>query len=856
MAANVGAIRASRAFVELFADDTKLARTLKSAEQKIKAFGASIRKMGAALAGGGLAVATPLIASAKAFASVGDALDEMSQRTGVSVESLSQLKFGLDLAGSSLEGFEKSLRKAQVNITDAASGSKAAKQAFAALGLKISDLKSLSPEAQFLAIADAIARIEDPTRRAAAAVDIFGRSGTELIPFLAQGSAGIERLKKEADKLGLTMSTEDARAAAVFADAIDRLLKSLRALSIQVGAALAPSLSRIADQFTAVTAAVRSFAAENPGLITSLATVAAGMTGVGGAMVALGFAASAVGAGFGVVANAIKALLASLAALQAAVVASVGANAAIAAAMKLTKVGASGASLAFAALAPPLRIVNTLLKLVETGFIGVAAALVIRSGLDKVKAGFVGAAVAMRGVVATMAAVRAAAVGMAVAVVSLGSPLTLIRRGFEGLLVTLTALASPLGIVRAGFAGLSVVIGSLVAPLGLLRVAFAGVVIAIGALAAPMLIVAGAIGVFVALTADWSAAWDAVATAAAKSLAAIKSKVMAVKEVVQQAVDVLSKLKQQPATFSTAVSDDPTIENARDLKNQQDSISAQLKHLTNQRAGLQNLLNQVMSESWFSLTRNFRAGVITKELEKIDAKIRMLGNSSEAIRRAWIKLPADIQSASQAADIVGGIFNSLKSAAAQIGAGVKSVGGGIGKAVSGSVAAKTGTDAVLAGLLNLLPPLTRAEEANIAAWKAAAAAEEQTRRDNVALADSIRQSVMTTAEAFQAELAKLQELRAGGFIDDETFNRASDKLAEKFGELEKAATQVAERLPDFLKIGTQAAAEAILRHQFGGQDVSRIEQQQLTEQRNIRRGIDELTRQGRNALRVEIAEAL
>ncbi len=41
MPSRPGAIRAGRAFVELFADDSKLVRGLRAAERKIKAFGAS-----------------------------------------------------------------------------------------------------------------------------------------------------------------------------------------------------------------------------------------------------------------------------------------------------------------------------------------------------------------------------------------------------------------------------------------------------------------------------------------------------------------------------------------------------------------------------------------------------------------------------------------------------------------------------------------------------------------------------------------------------------------------------------------------------------------------------------------------
>ena len=60
-------IRAGRAFVELFADDTKLVRGLRMAEKKLKAFGNGVRWLGLKMAGLGTAVATPMVASGKVF---------------------------------------------------------------------------------------------------------------------------------------------------------------------------------------------------------------------------------------------------------------------------------------------------------------------------------------------------------------------------------------------------------------------------------------------------------------------------------------------------------------------------------------------------------------------------------------------------------------------------------------------------------------------------------------------------------------------------------------------------------------------------------------------------------------------
>ena len=64
-------IRAGRAYVELFADDGKLVRGLRSAETKLKAFGASVRAIGLKMFAAGSVLAGPLTATIKAASLAG-----------------------------------------------------------------------------------------------------------------------------------------------------------------------------------------------------------------------------------------------------------------------------------------------------------------------------------------------------------------------------------------------------------------------------------------------------------------------------------------------------------------------------------------------------------------------------------------------------------------------------------------------------------------------------------------------------------------------------------------------------------------------------------------------------------------
>ena len=105
---------------------------------------------------------------------------------------------------SSVDSLAMGIKKMQVNIADAARGGKAGQRGIGRRrALRRRAWPDLLPEEQFRRIADRIAAIENPTERAAAAVKIFGRNGTELMPMLLQGADGIAKWEARARALGI-----------------------------------------------------------------------------------------------------------------------------------------------------------------------------------------------------------------------------------------------------------------------------------------------------------------------------------------------------------------------------------------------------------------------------------------------------------------------------------------------------------------------------------------------------------------------------------------------------------------------------------------------------------------------------
>jgi hypothetical protein len=297
--ANTTSIRAGRAFVELFADDSKLVRGLRSAERKLRAFGNNIRTLGLKMMAIGAGLLTPLIGSAKAFSKMGDEVAKMAKRTGLSVETLSELKFVASQTGTEFATLENGVRKMQRSIYDAGRGLSTAVDALSDLGLTYKDLEGLSPEEQFKLLADRISQIKDPTKKAAIAMSLFGRTGTNLLPMFEQGAAGINALQEEARKLGLTMRSEDAKAAEDFTDAMDRLWKVVKMTTFHIGAALAPALETITNVMTTIAVKINDWITKNQQVIVTIGKVILAVIAVGAALVVLGTLISGLGLAFG-----------------------------------------------------------------------------------------------------------------------------------------------------------------------------------------------------------------------------------------------------------------------------------------------------------------------------------------------------------------------------------------------------------------------------------------------------------------------------------------------------------------------------------------------------------------------------
>lgn len=243
------------------------------------------QQVGVAFAGVGAAVSGAFGVAINSAMDFGGEIKDASDKTLIAAEDLQKLKYAAEQSGVGFEGLQSAIIRMNKNLGEAAATGKGPfVDALASVGMKLQDLQGLTPDQQFLKLADAINGVTDPAQRTLLAVDLLGKSGANLLPMFTEGAAGITQLGMRAQELGLILKEDGVNAAEAFGDQWETLKGQFQAMAVQVGAALIPTLSKIMPIVQEIVASVVNWIAANPEIVTTLGLVAGA---VGSAMLAL-----------------------------------------------------------------------------------------------------------------------------------------------------------------------------------------------------------------------------------------------------------------------------------------------------------------------------------------------------------------------------------------------------------------------------------------------------------------------------------------------------------------------------------------------------------------------------------------
>ncbi|RWF44301.1 MAG: hypothetical protein EOS65_02685 [Mesorhizobium sp.] len=181
------------------------------------------------------AIAEAAAGGKKAAADLGDAGSTITQSDGFSTETFNDL-------GVSVTRFGSSVKKAASQV-------KQNSNVFAQLGIRVKDANGniRSTEAIVGDLADVFAKMPDGPRKSALAIELFGKAGVLMIPFLNQGKAAIRDLGKEAEKLGFTFTEQEAEIGDAMGDTLDEVSAAAFGIKRHLGLIFAPGITALAE---------------------------------------------------------------------------------------------------------------------------------------------------------------------------------------------------------------------------------------------------------------------------------------------------------------------------------------------------------------------------------------------------------------------------------------------------------------------------------------------------------------------------------------------------------------------------------------------------------------------------------
>lgn len=258
-------------------------KDLGNAEGKLDKLGSTLTKTGAgAVAFAGVAGAG-LVKAATAFTGLALEAGKMADATGLSVEEASRWIEVAGDVGVSTETVQGSFQKFNKAVADG-------KPSLQEYGVEIAKTKDgvVDANGTFINAIDVIGRIEDPTKRAQAAQELFGRSYGEIAELIETGADGVKTALAEVSE-GKVINEDELAKAKEFRASMDALKDAGEDLMLAIGQGVTPVLAGFADVASKAVGFVGELNEKTDGASgTILAIGTAGLGAAGGLSVAVG----------------------------------------------------------------------------------------------------------------------------------------------------------------------------------------------------------------------------------------------------------------------------------------------------------------------------------------------------------------------------------------------------------------------------------------------------------------------------------------------------------------------------------------------------------------------------------------
>lgn len=230
----------------------------------LKALGEQFKQMGSKLESAGRAMSGISKAAAAASAAIGaltvksgkwaDDMNTMSKVYSISTTDLQKYSAAAKLVDVEVETIAKSHVRLEKQMLTASKGTGASAEAFEKLGVSVTNADgSLKDGDQvWQETIKALGKMENETERDALAMQLMGKSATELNPLIEDGGKAYENLAKTMEKYGLDfIDQETLDQANEFNDELDTIkaigMVAFQQLGTALAAYLAPALEKAVD---------------------------------------------------------------------------------------------------------------------------------------------------------------------------------------------------------------------------------------------------------------------------------------------------------------------------------------------------------------------------------------------------------------------------------------------------------------------------------------------------------------------------------------------------------------------------------------------------------------------------------
>lgn len=204
-----------------------------------------------------------------------DDLLTLSSQTGLSTDQLQEFEYASELVDVSTDTLQGSLRKLTSNMQKARDGSGDAAAAFKTLKVHITDNHGALQDSRqiFLQTIDALGKVKNETERDALAMQIFGKSATDLNPLIEAGSERLAELAAQAHEVGYVMDADTLESLGALDDSLQKLSKQGDAVKRSFATALLPILQVFADVITSIPTPVLTAVISIAGIAAVIVTV-------------------------------------------------------------------------------------------------------------------------------------------------------------------------------------------------------------------------------------------------------------------------------------------------------------------------------------------------------------------------------------------------------------------------------------------------------------------------------------------------------------------------------------------------------------------------------------------------------